>query len=94
MFQYGFPGLVCAHCEKTPFARKFFYRTADILSGNYAHIPNHLMSCKYCPTHVKSSLSEKKKSHAEDKVKLTRGSQRIFFNSIWDRLHLARKICG
>jgi len=87
MFQCGFPGLVCVHCERTPSARKFFYRTADILSGNYAHIPNHLMSCKCCPIHVKASLAQKKKSHADDKLKLSRGSQRIFFNNLWGRLH-------
>ena len=90
MFQYGFPGLSCRHCTGTPSARKFFYRTADILSGNYAHIPNHVLSCKHCPSYIKKSLAEKKKIHANEKMRLQRGSQRVFFNNVWDRLHSRR----
>lgn len=91
MFQYGFPGLSCRHCTGTPSVRKFFYRTADILSGNYAHIPNHVLSCKHCPVHIKKALAEKKKIHANEKMRLHRGSQRIFFNNVWDRLHSNHK---
>jgi len=87
MFEYGFPGLACAHCEGTPSARKFFYRTFEILSGNYAHIPNHLMSCKHCPLHIKAALEQKKKNHAANKSLLTRGTQRAFFKKLWERLH-------
>ena len=32
-FEYGFPGLACIHCYAKPNSRKFFYRTAEILSG-------------------------------------------------------------
>ncbi len=87
MFHYGFPGLSCIHCADTPSARKFFYRTPDILSGNYAHIPNHVLSCKHCPSQVKRTLAEMKKVHPNEKMRLHRGSQRIFFNNIWERLH-------
>ena len=87
MFEHGFPGLACIHCAATPSARKFFYRTSEILSGNYAHIPNHLFSCKLCPPEVKKSLENKKLRHADDKKALTRGSQRIFFNNMWQKLH-------
>ncbi len=87
MFQYGFPGLSCIHCADTSSARKFFYRTSDILSGNYAHIPNHVLSCKHCPQHIKKTLAEKKKIHVDEKMRLHRGSQRIFFSNVWERLH-------
>jgi hypothetical protein len=87
MFQYGFPGLCCIHCADTPSARNFFYRTADILSGNYAHIPNHVLSCKHCPSHIKRALADKKRIHANEKIRLHRGSQRVFFNNVWDKLH-------
>jgi hypothetical protein len=87
MFQYGFPGLSCIHCAGTASERKFFYRTADILSGNYAHIPNHILSCKHCPVEVKSTLIEKKNVHTQQKSTLNRGSQREFFNNLWSRLH-------
>ena len=32
-FEYGFPGLACLHCSGNQGARKFFYRTAEILGG-------------------------------------------------------------
>jgi len=87
MFAFGFPGLGCKHCSDKPSARRFFYRTSEILSGNYAHIPNHVLSCKYCPIEIKQELAEKKKRHQTQKQLLRRGSQRIFFNNVWDRLH-------
>lgn len=90
MFSHGFPGLACIHCEGTPSARTFFYRTKEILAGNYAHIPNHILACKSCPSHVKEILSKKKKDHSQQKSRLNRGSQRQFFNNLWARLHLAR----
>ena len=85
MFAYGFPGLGCKHCSDKPSARKFFYRTSEILSGNYAHIPNHVLSCKFCPLEVKQTLAAKKRIHQAQKQILRRGSQRIFFNNVWDR---------
>jgi hypothetical protein len=88
MFAFGFPGLGCKHCASQQNARKFFYRTPEILSGNYAHIPNHIFSCKHTPPDVKELLAEKKKTHQSQKQKLQRGSQRVFFNNIFDRLHL------
>ncbi len=71
----------------------FFYifklsASADFRSpGNYAHVPNHLMSCIGCPPEVKKALSEKKENHVSQKLSLDKGSQRIFFNLIWKRLH-------
>lgn len=32
-FDFGFPGLECTHCAGHPNSRRFFYRTAEILSG-------------------------------------------------------------
>mmetsp|Transcript_26154 Transcript_26154/g.52586 ORF Transcript_26154/g.52586 Transcript_26154/m.52586 type:complete len:198 (-) Transcript_26154:123-716(-) len=85
-FEYGFPGLECIHCKGRN-SRKFFYRTPEILAGNYAHVPNHLMGCIGCPPEVKKTLSEKKQDHVSQKLSLDKGSQRIFFNLIWMRLH-------
>ena len=33
VFDFGFPGLECIHCAGKPNARRFFYRTAEILAG-------------------------------------------------------------
>ena len=32
-FDNGFPGIECLHCAGRPNTRRFFYRTAEILSG-------------------------------------------------------------
>lgn len=85
-FVIGFPGLVCKHCAMQPNARRFFYRTAEILAANYAHIPNHLLCCPKVPEEIKLDLEEKKKVHAAQKKKLQRGSQKEFFNSIMCRM--------
>eukprot|EP00804_Cyclotella_cryptica_P028945 CCRYP_012373-RG/>CCRYP_012373-RG protein AED:0.05 eAED:0.05 QI:4461/1/1/1/0.36/0.25/12/996/975 len=91
-FADGFPGLECIHCADTSNSRKFFYRTVDILSGNYAHIPNHLVGCAKCPADVKAELADKKEHHLATKSRLDRGSQRKFFQNIWDRLHAGKQV--
>ena len=83
----GFPGLECAHCGESSNPRRFFYRTADILNGNYAHIPNHILSCKQVPSEVKKRLKRAKASHANEKLGLSKGSQKKFFQKVWSRLH-------
>ena len=90
MFTFGFPGLGCKHCAGKTNARKFFYRTSEILSGNYAHIPNHVLSCRHAPLEVRQTLAAKKKIHPSQKQRLSRGSQRIFFERVFRRLHAKR----
>jgi hypothetical protein len=55
--------------------------------GNYAHIPNHLMSCTRVPEKIKRQLSEKREAHQMLKHSLPKGSQKQFFEAIWERLH-------
>ncbi|KAK1737136.1 hypothetical protein QTG54_012003 [Skeletonema marinoi] len=85
-FEHGFPGLECIHCAG-PSSRKFFYRSADILAGNYAHIPNHLLSCAAAPASLKTTLTELKQRHQTQKHHLHKGDQKSFFQNIWNRLH-------
>ena len=80
------PGLECIHCAG-PTSRKFFYRSADILAGNYAHIPNHLLSCAGAPASMKKTLTDLKQKHQVQKHHLCKGTQKRFFQMIWDRLH-------
>jgi hypothetical protein len=87
MFTFGFPGLGCKYCAHTLNARKFFYRTVEILSGNYAHIPSHILMCAHTPVDVKRTLIALKKTHPGSKQKLSRGSQRTFFERIFSRIH-------
>ena len=48
VFDFGFPGLECIHCAGQPNARRFFYRTADILGGenNQSIICCHLSTLR------------------------------------------------
>ena len=86
-FDFGFPGLACRHCAGSENPRRFFYRTSEILSGNYSHIPNHLLACPGVPAEMKKHLKDLKKDHMTKKHALNRGAQKLFFQTIWDRLH-------
>ena len=55
--------------------------------GNYSHIPNHILTCSGCPPEVKRTMKELKESHQALKNALPKGSQKEFFNAVWDRLH-------
>ena len=84
----GFPGLECIHCAHLDKPRRFFYRTAENYSGNWQHIPEHLLNqCKGCPEDVKRKLEKKKKKHDRQRRELPKGSQREFFDMIWTKLH-------
>ena len=85
-FDVGFPGLACKHCSLQPNGRSFFYRTADILAANHAHIPNHLFCCSKVPENLRRELEKKKDLHSTQKKKLQRGSQKDFFNRIMQRM--------
>ena len=55
--------------------------------GNYSHIPNHILTCSGCPPEVKRTMTTLKESHQCLKNALPKGSQKEFFNAVWDRLH-------
>jgi hypothetical protein len=57
------------------------------VKGNYAHIPNHIMACGACPREIKNALKEKKDAHLLNKHTLPKGSQKQFFELVWERLH-------
>jgi len=45
------------------------------------------MACSACPAETKRALREKKEAHITLKHTLPKGSQKEFFNSVWERLH-------
>ena len=85
-FSHGFPGLECMHCQG-PQSRKFFYRSAEILGGNYSHIPNHLSTCSMAPPGLSQHIAQLKQHHKTEKHNLDRGAQKTFFSNVWARLH-------
>ena len=42
-FANGFPGLECLHCAGRDNTRRFFYRTAEILSGEKLYAFNYIL---------------------------------------------------
>ena len=87
LFPIGFGGLECKYCAPYPTSRKFFYRTVDVLAGNFAQVPNHLLGCKFVPENIKGALLEAKKTHSAQKNKFLHGSQREFLSRVWKRIH-------
>eukprot|EP00814_Leptocylindrus_danicus_P000451 CAMPEP_0116025116 /NCGR_PEP_ID=MMETSP0321-20121206/12807_1 /TAXON_ID=163516 /ORGANISM="Leptocylindrus danicus var. danicus, Strain B650" /LENGTH=951 /DNA_ID=CAMNT_0003497149 /DNA_START=550 /DNA_END=3402 /DNA_ORIENTATION=+ len=83
LFPVGFGGLECRFCAPYPNSRKFYYRTIDVLAGNFAQIPNHLVACKYITADVKKEIEETKKLHQQQKNKFQHGSQRDFLTRVW-----------
>lgn len=79
---FTFAILPSSCCCRAPCSGRTPYST-----GNYAHIPNHLMTCSACPSDVKSHLRDLKEAHLILKHTLPKGSQKQFFNTIWERLH-------
>ena len=45
------------------------------------------MKCSACPPEVKAALKQMKQAHQTLKHTLPKGSQKEFFNSVWERLH-------
>ena len=45
------------------------------------------MTCSGCPPDVRAHMKELKESHQTLKNALPKGSQKEFFNAVWDRLH-------
>lgn len=86
----GFPGLACRYCYGGNGSGRFFpltLKTFSDVSKSLHVLSNHLQKCPKCPnglsTHVKS-LAE---VHDVEKVSQPFGSQKIFFELIWKRLH-------
>ena len=86
-FDWGFPGLECVHCTGEAGSRRFFWKSAEVLNCNWAKIPDHTLKCSSCPQEVKQKLKLLKQDHKLQSQALPRGSQKEFFNSVWERLH-------
>jgi len=83
----GYGGLQCIHCANLPMSRKFFWSNVDRLANSFAEIPGHVLKCRRCPQANKDALMRLKKGHPDQMSKLPRGSQKIFFRRMWNRLH-------
>jgi len=80
-FPIGTPGLACRHCASSTNPREFYFRNADIMANNYAHISSHILSCSHAPKAVKAALLQKKAANRNV-------SNRPVLRIIWRRMQL------
>lgn len=83
----GFPGMQCKHCcGKAGFGRYFPTTLAALTSANSdRNIFNHIKKCRRCPRPLQERLIQLQKEHQQ--LKNRRGSRKLFFEKVWNRLH-------
>mmetsp|Transcript_16184 Transcript_16184/g.32214 ORF Transcript_16184/g.32214 Transcript_16184/m.32214 type:complete len:315 (+) Transcript_16184:1375-2319(+) len=85
----GFACLECRHCEGRGGLGKYFPVNAKRLREPRTHsaFTSHILKCTKCPQEMKTLLSTMQKKHSEQSTSLRRGSQKEFFERVWERLH-------
>lgn len=91
------PGLKCIHCmnkTQAPFFKSAVGRSFPSAPDNMASTMNssmfqHLQKCPFAPEDVKWALANLKKIHSTQCASLRFGSQRRFFNLVFERLREA-----
>jgi hypothetical protein len=82
----GFPGMECKHCAgKAGFGRYFPASLSALTSANSdRNIYNHVQKCRRCPLSVKQNLVQLRGEYQRHKNR--RGSRKVFFQRVWERL--------
>lgn len=85
VFPVGYPGIQCKHCcGKAGFGRYFpSSQDALALANSDRNTYNHIMKCRKCPESIQLEL----KSLRPESSKNKRGSRKLFFARVWDRVH-------
>ncbi len=79
----GFPGLVCAHCNK----KRYFPIAAKNFSDTHNLMVTHIGNCFNVPFPIKASLSYLQHRSILQKAELPNNYKLCFFKRIWGRLH-------
>ena len=83
----GSIGVECKHCAGKIDGRKFFWSSVNAVESNFVSVHTHMMECKFIPQELKDELAELKLLRKEQTSRLKVGSQKAFFNTVWERLH-------
>lgn len=83
----GCIGVECKHCTGQADSRKFFWSSVNAVESNFVSVHTHMMECKNIPAELKEKLTELKQLRKEQTLALKSGSQKAFFNRVWERLH-------
>jgi len=84
----GSIGVECKHCAGKIDGRKFFWSSVNAVESNFVSVHTHMMECKFIPQELKDELAELKLLRKEQTSRLKVGSQKAFFNTVWERLHV------
>jgi len=88
--QLGFPGLACKHCFGGNGSGRFFpltLKTFSDVSKSLHVLRNHLVKCARAPNGMAKTVNKLYGRHERDKQSTPFGSQKIFFDLVWKRLH-------
>ena len=86
----GFPGLACRHCFGCNGSGRFFpltLKTFSDVSKSIHVLRNHLVKCTKAPSWLAHTVNNLFEQHKEEKLTTPFGSQKIFFDLVWRRLH-------
>eukprot|EP00523_Entomoneis_sp_CCMP467_P005879 CAMPEP_0168730150 /NCGR_PEP_ID=MMETSP0724-20121128/6585_1 /TAXON_ID=265536 /ORGANISM="Amphiprora sp., Strain CCMP467" /LENGTH=1089 /DNA_ID=CAMNT_0008777085 /DNA_START=192 /DNA_END=3461 /DNA_ORIENTATION=- len=83
----GCIGVECKHCAGRVDSRKFFWSSVSAVESNFVSVHTHMLECRYIPARLKEQLVELKKKRKSQTAELMTGSQKAFFNRVWQRLH-------
>jgi len=87
--EVGFPGMQCKHCNGKAGVGRYFPFSIQALSlaNSDRNIHNHIKKCRRCPDTVKHDLERLRVDAQKPAQKIKRGSRKIFFSTVWARLH-------
>ncbi len=85
------PGLCCIHCANdptfhTPSGRSFPSAPDNMASALNSSFYNHMQHCPHLDPSTKRALQNLRKIHSQQCSSLTFGSQRRFFNKVYNKL--------
>jgi hypothetical protein len=85
------PGLGCIHCAHdpafhTPAGRSFPSAPDNMASALNSSFYNHMQQCPHLDASLKHALVHLRKIHSQQCSSMTFGSQRRFFNKVYDKL--------
>mmetsp|Transcript_23607 Transcript_23607/g.55784 ORF Transcript_23607/g.55784 Transcript_23607/m.55784 type:complete len:620 (-) Transcript_23607:104-1963(-) len=86
----GFPGMACRHCYGGNGSGRFFpltLKTFSDVSKSINVLRNHLVKCPKAPAGLAEHVTRLFEEHQAEKSKSPFGSQKVFFDLVWKRLH-------
>lgn len=89
----GTAGIACRHCYEMDIdGNKFFFSNATSLGAVPAVLHSHLLKCPKVSSSIKIKLEALKAIHPEQRRTLRHGSLTVFYNQLWGRLCVSKRL--